>query len=151
MARFLGIKRNTAYRFSRRIDGRDGVLTLPRGDVRRRLVTDEALRDTGVAIVEEHPDFILEPINAELWVHLPSVLRISRSTLANVLAGNIIVMKKFEDAETEPEPRDSDSSLPSGSGWWTPELIWSSSTLTKLDFILGLKEPVDVPGMVKEK
>ena len=104
VARLLGIKCNTAYHIIRRIDGRDGVLTLPRGGVRRRLVTDET-RDTAVAIVEEHPEFTLEQINAELRVRLPNAPRISRSTLANVLAGNLIVMKKLEDAVAE---RDSD-------------------------------------------
>ena len=100
VARLLGIKRNTAYCILRRIYERDGVLTLPCGGVRRKLVTDET-RDTAVAIVEEHPEFTQEQINAELQVRLPNAPCISRATLANMLAGNLIVKKKLEDAVAE--------------------------------------------------
>ena len=57
-----------------------------------------ALREAAVAIVEQHPDFTLDQINSELRVALPTHAPIGRSTLSNMLHGELIVMKKLKDA-----------------------------------------------------
>ena len=58
----------------------------------------QALIDAAVTLVEQHPEFTLEQLNTELRSVLPQHAQISRSTLSNVLHGQLIVMKKLEDA-----------------------------------------------------
>lgn len=99
LARQLDIKRTTAYAIIRRAEENDGVVALPRGGARpqRRRVSPE-LAEAAVNIVEEHPEFTLDQINSELRTVLPAHAHIGRSTLSSMLHGELIVMKKLEDA-----------------------------------------------------
>ncbi len=59
------------------------------------------MRQAAVDIVNEHPEFTLDQINAELRRRYPQGAPISRTTLASVLCGQLIVLKKMEDAPTD--------------------------------------------------
>lgn len=61
----------------------------------------EELTSTAVTIVEEHPEFILDQVNAETRVRLNHDDRVGRTTLARVIQGQLIIMKKLEDATAE--------------------------------------------------
>ena len=102
LARQMGIKRTTAWAIVKRAEENDGQVTRPRGGIRQSRVktTDETAR-VAVSIVEEHPEFTLEQIRAELRRRLPNQLPIGKTTLANLLSGQLIVMKKLEDAPRE--------------------------------------------------
>lgn len=106
LARQLGIKRTTAYAIIRRAQDNNGAVARPRGGARvqRQLVT-EALIAAAIAVVEQHPDFTLDQINTELRAVLPQHAHICRSTLSTMLNGQLLVMKKLEDA---PQQRNSD-------------------------------------------
>lgn len=105
LARALGIKRGTAWAIVNRAMARDGVVTLPRGG-RRRVKVDDDIRRCLAHIVEEHPIFTLLQLKAELEAQLPTKPLISTSTIARCLEGQLIVMKKIEDA---PRERNSES------------------------------------------
>lgn len=99
LARQLNIKPTTAYAIIRRSIDNNGIVARPRGGVRpQRLRVSPTLRDAAVAIVEHHAEFTLDQINTELQTSLPNHARISRSTLSNMLHGELIVLKKLEDA-----------------------------------------------------
>ena len=53
------------------------------------------------SIVKEHPKFTLGRIRAELRRCLPNLLPIDKITLNNLLARQLVVMKKIEDALRE--------------------------------------------------
>ena len=98
LARQLDIKRSTAYAIIRRAEENDGVVAFPRGGARpQRRRVSPALVEAAVNIVEEHPEFTLDQINSELRTVLPAHAHIGRSTLSNMLHGELIVMKKLED------------------------------------------------------
>ena len=99
LARQMGIKRTTAYAIIRRAQQHDEQVALQRGGARpqRQLVTPDLI-DAAVQIVEQHPDYTLQQINRELRLALPHHAHIGRSTLSNMLHGQLIVMKKLEDA-----------------------------------------------------
>ena len=105
LARALGIKRGTAWAIVNRAMARDGVVTLPRGG-RRRVKVDDDIRRCLAHIVEENPIFTLLQLKAELEAQLPTKPLISTSTIARCLEGQLIVMKKIEDA---PRERNSES------------------------------------------
>ena len=102
MAAQLGIKRTTAYAIIRRAAENGGIVALPRGGARpqRRLVS-QALIDAALELVEQHPEMTLDQINNQLRLSLPHHAHISRSTLSNMLHGQLIVMKKLEDAPVQ--------------------------------------------------
>ena len=102
LANQLGIKRQTAWGIVRRAVENNGEVEGARGGVRqqRKKVTERLINEA-VLIIEEHPEFTLLQINAELRVRLPDHQQIGRSTLANVLNGQEIVLKKLEDAPQE--------------------------------------------------
>jgi len=105
LARWLGIKRTTAYHIIRRAQQNDGAVTLPRGGKRNGKVTDEmkhVLRD----IVNEHPDYTLAMLNNEMRTRLPDARHVSTTTVSTALQGELITMKKLEDAPAE---RNSDA------------------------------------------
>lgn len=99
-AEVMGIKRTTAYHIVRRAEGRQGVVTLPRGGKRIVKITDQ-MKAVIVDIVNTHPDFSLKAINAELRVRLPLERHVSTTSISNVLKGQLITLKKLEDAPTE--------------------------------------------------
>ena len=72
LARLLGIKRTMAWSIIKRADENDGQVCRPRGGARRvsTKVTDD-MRQAAVDIVNEHPEFTLDQINAELRRHYP--------------------------------------------------------------------------------
>lgn len=107
LARQLGIKRPTAYAIIRRAQDNDGVVAFPRGGTRpqRRRVSPELI-EAAVDIVENHPEFTLDQINAELRTSLPNHARIGRSTLSSMLHGELIVMKKLEDVPGQRNSED---------------------------------------------
>ena len=96
ISRQLGIKCPAAYAIIRRTQDNDGLVAFPRGGTcpQRRSVSPE-LVEAAVDIVENHPEFSLDKLNAELWTSLPSHARIGRSTLSSMLHGELIVMKKL--------------------------------------------------------
>ena len=73
--------------------------------VQRRRVSP-ALVEAAVSIVEQHPEFTLDQINSELRTVLPTHAHIGRSTLSNMLHGDLIVMKKLEDAPAQRNSED---------------------------------------------
>ena len=76
-----------------------------RGGKRTEKVTAKTQR-TVRDIVHEHPDFTLVAINRELRARLPGALHVSTSTISNIRQGQIVTMKKLEDAPAE---RNSDA------------------------------------------
>ena len=73
---------------------------MPLGGKRTEKVTAETQR-TVLDIVHEQPDFTLVAINRELGARLPGALHVSTSTISNILQGQLITMKKLEDAPAE--------------------------------------------------
>ena len=71
----LGIKRGTAYSIVQRYIVH-GAVERPRGGA-RRLKMDEEMTNTIVQIVELHPEFTLEQIQAELQARLPDKPHVS--------------------------------------------------------------------------
>ena len=106
LAEILEINRTTAYHIIRRGNQREGVVALPRGGKRTEKITAETQRTTVLDIVHEHPDFTLVSINRELRARLPGALHVSTSTISYILQGQLITMKKLEDAPAE---RNSDA------------------------------------------
>ena len=98
-ALLLGIKRTTAYNIVKRANENDGQVAIPRGGRRRNKVSDEMRREV-LDIVELHPDFTTQRINAELRVRLPHAPEVSRTALSNILDG-LLISKKLEDAPAE--------------------------------------------------
>ena len=92
-----GIKRTTAYNIVKRANENDGQVA---GGRRRNKVSDEMRREV-LDIVELHPDFTIQRINAELRVRLPRAPEVSRTALSNILDGLLITTKKLEDAPAE--------------------------------------------------
>ena len=105
LAQQLGIKQSTAYAIIRRAERNDGVVNMPRGGRRRTLVSDELIQ-ASIDIVERSPEFTLNQILTELRNVLPNHPRISRSTLANMLSGQLIVTKQLRDV---PQERNTDA------------------------------------------
>ena len=99
-ALLLGIKRTTAYNIVKRANENDGQVAKPRGGRRRNKVSDEMRREV-LDIVELHPYFTIQRINAELRVRLPRAPEVSRTALSNILDGLLITTKKLEDAPAE--------------------------------------------------
>ena len=102
LARQLGIKRTTAWAIINRAQDNGDEVSRPRGSIQaQRVRVSEELTQTAVTIVEEHPEFTLDQVNAELHARLPHHIRVGRTTIARVLQGQLIMMKKQEDAPVE--------------------------------------------------
>ena len=103
LARNLGINRKTAYSIIARFNA-TGVVARVRGG-NRRPRTDDEMRQEVVRIVEEHSEYTLNQINDELRIRLPNKPHISKSSLCALLDGQLITVKKLEDA---PQQRNED-------------------------------------------
>ena len=75
-----------------------GQVTSPRGGVREQ---SQKINNVHVAatvkIVEEHPDYTLAQIKAELQLKIPNEPAISIVSLCNILKSQLIIVKKLED------------------------------------------------------
>ena len=100
-ARLLNVKRTTAHGIVKRWQ-EHGTVVRPRGGARpARNKVDEEMKDAAVDIVEENAAFTLNQINAHLRQTLPHKPNISISTLAAILDGRLMRVKKLEDARVE--------------------------------------------------
>lgn len=100
-ARLLGIKRTTAWAIIRRFL-QTGLVVRPRGGFRQETnKVDDEMRNALVAIVEEHSAFTLSQIKNELQVRLPAKPAISIASVRKILDGQLMRMKKLEDAPIE--------------------------------------------------
>ena len=98
LARQLGIKSSTAYSIIRR------SMEAPRRNSwggRRSAKLDDEMRRTLRDIVEEHPAFTVDQINYELRIRLPQKPQIQRTTVNSALIGQLLFLKKLEDAPAE--------------------------------------------------
>lgn len=100
-ARLLGVKRTTAWAIIRRFL-ESGLVVRPRGGFRQEAnKVDEEMKNTLVEIVEEHAAFTLSQVKNELQVRLPEKPAISITTIRKILDGQLMRMKKLEDAPIE--------------------------------------------------
>lgn len=99
VARLFGVKMSTAYSIIRRHQ-EDGLIVRPRGGHRFHKMDDD-MKTALVQIVEEHATFTLAQINTELHRRLPMKPRVSLSTVATALDGQLIHIKQLEDAPVE--------------------------------------------------
>ena len=120
-AKLLGVKRTTAYGIVRRWKEK-GVVEQQRGGFRlQRVKVDDEMREMAVRIVEEHPAFTSKQITQELRVRLPDKPAISISSLANLLDGQLIKMKKLEDFPQERNRPDVKEERQEYARWLTTE------------------------------
>lgn len=108
LASQLGIKRQTAYSIVKRTMTDDWErVERPRGGIRETSQkVNPDMQQKCIEIVEQHPDFTLDQINAELRLQYPTLPVVSRSTIARTLENQLIVCKRLEDA---PQERNSDA------------------------------------------
>lgn len=99
IARHLGIARGTAYAIIRRAE-RNGAVSLPRGGAHNRRL-DGDMEDAIVSITEEHPEFTLAQINAELRRQFPHKPTVCDNTIATSLNGRLITLKLMRDVPTQ--------------------------------------------------
>ena len=59
------------------------------------------MTDNMVTTVGQHPEYTLEKINAQFHAELPNKLPISNSTMAKVLKGQLVVLKKMETVQQD--------------------------------------------------
>ena len=101
VARILGVSRAAAYGIVRRFQA-SGEVARPRGGRREEVVKmDEEMARCLVEIVQDFPAYTLVQINTELQHRLPDKPHVSRTTVANALDGQLIRVKKMEDAPIE--------------------------------------------------
>ena len=88
-ARLLGVKRTTAWGIVRRNQQQvqANQANRPRGGARNRKV-DQEMTNNMVATIEQHPEYTLAQINAQLHAELPDKPQISDSTVAKTLKTN---------------------------------------------------------------
>ena len=80
LARQLGIKRTTALAIIKRAEDKQGRVTRPRGALRLAYVkVSKETVETILATSEQHLEYTLEQINAEMRFRLPHCLQINRS------------------------------------------------------------------------
>ena len=100
-ARLLNVKRTTAHGIIRRFQ-ETGVIVRPRGGARvARKKIDDEMKNAAAMIVEDYPGFTLKQINQELRRRQPQKPHISISFLACMFDGQLIKLKKLEDAPIE--------------------------------------------------
>ena len=91
----LNVSRQTAWQLVRHYL-EDGQVVQPRGGVRARATrTDEEMTADTVKIVTDYPAYTLQQMNAELHQRLPNKPRVSLATVARILGGQLIRIKKF--------------------------------------------------------
>ena len=96
----INYKRTTAYQIIRRALANEGVVAFPRGGGPSVKVTEDMV-NSAIDIVSEHPAYTLMMINQELRLRLPNAPHVTPSTISNLLKGQLITMKKLEDAPAE--------------------------------------------------
>jgi len=102
LAQQLNINRATAYSIVRRALNNNRQVARQRGGHRaQRQRLNQVIINAATDIVEHHPEYTLDRINAEIRLRVPQENHISRSTLARGLDGALIVLKKLEDAPQE--------------------------------------------------
>ena len=100
-ARLLNVSRQTAWQLVRRYL-EDGQVVRPRGGARAQGTrTDEEMTAAAVEIVADYPAYTLQQINAQLQQRLPNKPRVSLATVARMLDGQLIRIKKLEDAPVD--------------------------------------------------
>ena len=102
LARQINVKCPTAYQVIRRALANEGVVAFPRGGVRSVKVNEyEYMVNSAIDTVSEQPEYTLMMINQELRLRLPNAPHVTPSTISNLLKGQLITMKKLEDAPAE--------------------------------------------------
>lgn len=99
LAEQIGIKRTTAWSIVRRFQV-NGVVARQRGGS-FNVKCDVEMTQCVTRIVEENPTFTLNQINEALRVELPQKPHVCINSVANMLNGQLITMKKMEDAPAE--------------------------------------------------
>ena len=127
LARQLGVKRSTAYSIVERGLKNEGLVNRKRGGFRKSKVSEE-MKQTLISIVEEHPEFTLNQINAEMKLLLPHAPTVSKTTVANTLNNCLIVTKQLRDAPAE---RNSDETKNKRLQYAT----WLMNSVARLSFI----------------
>ena len=100
LARQINVKRTTAYQIIRRALANEGVVAFPQGGVGSVKVKEDMV-NSAIDIVIEHPEHTLMMINQELRLRLPNAPHVTPSTISNLLKGQLITMKKLENAPAE--------------------------------------------------
>ena len=97
-ARLLNVSRQAAWQLVRRFLN-DGQVVRPRGGARAQVtLADEEMMAVAVDIVTDHPAYTLRQINDDLRQRLPNKPQVSVATVARMLEGQLIRVKKLEDA-----------------------------------------------------
>lgn len=107
LANQLNIKRSTAWAIISRAERNGGRVTRPRGGLRqqRKKVTEEIVTFL-LQIINEHPEYTLQQLSDEVQLHSPDQPRLSIATISRICQGQLITIKKLEDA---PQERNSNS------------------------------------------
>ena len=92
--------KSTAYNIVKRGLDNNGILSKKRGGARKEKV-DQRMKDQIVEIVEEHPEYTLDQINADLQLQMPDAPHVSRSTIARTLENQLIVTKCLHDVPAQ--------------------------------------------------
>lgn len=100
LARQLNIKKSTAWAIVKRANANNGVAAQARGGFRWKKLDDEMMERV-CQIVDDHPEYTLAQINANLRISLPAKPAVSSSTLARALSCQLITMKLLSDSPTE--------------------------------------------------
>jgi len=101
----LNINRGSAKSIIYRTLKRDGVIQKQRGGAMYSKV-DEEMRNEIVRIVEENSAITLRGINEELKARLPNKNHIGKTTISNVLEGQLISMKVLQTSPAERNRED---------------------------------------------
>ena len=99
VARVLGVKRGTAWSIVSRFLA-NGVVARPRGGHRITKIDAEMI-ETCIQIVEDHAEYTLSQINAELRRRNPNKPIVCDSSISKMLHGQFIKLKKLETIPAE--------------------------------------------------
>ena len=100
-ARLLNVSRQGAWQIVRRYFD-DGQVVRSRGGARAQVTrVNEEMTAAAVDIVTDHSAYTLRQINDELHQRLPNKPQVSVATVARMLEGQLIRVKKLEDALVE--------------------------------------------------
>ena len=106
MANELSIKYSTAWAIIKRATAADGVVVQRRGGTGpNRVRVNDNIKECALRVVEQHPEFTLAQINANIRAEIPGEPHILISSLSNLLKSHLITLKKLEDV---PADRNSD-------------------------------------------
>lgn len=101
----LNIKRGSAKSIIYRALKRDGTIAKTRGGAMYRKV-DEEMKAEVVRIVEENPAITLREINEALRTRLPNKNQIGKTTISNILEGQLISVKLLHTSPAERNRED---------------------------------------------